>query len=51
MMNDQDYKAPYEAPSVVDYGSLQAVTAGMDTGTRLDQDFPAGTPKSDLTFS
>jgi len=50
-MNDSNNKAPYEAPRVIEYGALQAVTAGMATGTRLDQDFPAGTPVADLTFS
>jgi hypothetical protein len=42
---------PYEPPSVVDYGTLQEVTAGNATGVHLDRAFPAGTPKDDLTFS
>jgi len=43
--------ASYEAPAVKDFGSLESITAGSSTGDRLDQDFPAGTPFSDLTFS
>lgn len=41
----------YEAPSVVDYGGLADITAGMSDGEFLDRDFPTNTPKKDLTFS
>jgi len=50
-MNESNTKKAYEAPCVVEYGSLQAVTAGSATGNFLDQDFPDGTPVGDLTFS
>ena len=41
----------YEAPKVVDYGSLAALTAGQTNGDTTDRNFPANTPKSELTFS
>jgi hypothetical protein len=41
----------YEAPQVVDYGTLVALTAAQHGGTRLDRGFPAGTLIGDLTFS
>jgi hypothetical protein len=41
----------YEAPRVLDYGSLTDLTAGQIDGNFLDADFPEGTPKSELTFS
>ena len=41
----------YQAPKVVDLGDLVAVTAAQMNGNFLDRDFPANTPKSDLTFS
>ena len=41
----------YEAPKVVDYGTLTEMTAGQSDGDVTDRDFPANTPKSDLTFS
>jgi hypothetical protein len=41
----------YEAPKVVDYGDLVELTAGGNTGQFTDADFPAHTPKDDLTFS
>jgi hypothetical protein len=42
---------PYEPPTVVDYGDLRELVAGQVNGSLLDRDFPAGTPKTDLTFS
>lgn len=42
---------PYEPPRVTDHGALQDVTAGQADGDTTDRDFPAGTPKADLTFS
>jgi hypothetical protein len=41
----------YEPPSVTDYGDLKRIVAGQVNGNFLDKDFPAGTPKTDLTFS
>lgn len=41
----------YEAPQVVDFGDLVALTAGESDGCDLDSSFPAGTPKRNLTFS
>lgn len=41
----------YEAPRVVDFGDLVALTAGQSDGCDLDSSFPAGTPKKNLTFS
>jgi hypothetical protein len=41
----------YTAPRLVRHGSVEAVTKGASTGTKLDATFPAGTPFGDLTFS
>jgi hypothetical protein len=41
----------YEAPQVTDYGTLLQLTAGQADGEYTDADFPAHTPKKDLTFS
>ena len=41
----------YEAPTVVDYGSLAEITAGTLSGDFLDKTFPVNTPRGDLTFS
>lgn len=41
----------YEAPEVRVVGSVADITQGESTGANLDQDFPTGTPFSDLTFS
>lgn len=41
----------YEAPRLIDLGSVSEVTAQNANGARTDADFPAGTPMSDLTFS
>jgi hypothetical protein len=41
----------YEAPKVVDYGTLVELTAGQQEGDFTDRDFPVNTPKRDLTFS
>jgi hypothetical protein len=46
-----DRSMEYQTPRVVDYGQLTDVTAAMMDGERLDRDFPAGTPKGELTFS
>lgn len=41
----------YETPEIVDYGRLTDITAAQQDGDFTDRDFPAGTPKGDLTFS
>jgi hypothetical protein len=41
----------YVKPEIVDHGSLSELTAALGTGTHLDAAFPAGTPKTALTFS
>ena len=41
----------YQAPSVVDYGTLVELTAAQTDGNFTDRDFPVNTPKEDLTFS
>jgi hypothetical protein len=41
----------YEAPQVVDYGTLVQLTAGQQDGDFTDRAFPVNTPKRDLTFS
>ncbi len=44
-------RSPYEAPCLTAYGEVRKVTAGMASGSRLDETFPSGTPFDDLTFS
>ena len=41
----------YMEPKIVDHGDLVALTAQQTDGDFLDDDFPEGTPKGDLTFS
>ena len=41
----------YQAPKVVDYGTLTDLTAGQSDGNFTDRAFPVNTPKRDLTFS
>lgn len=41
----------YEAPKVVDHGTLVELTAGQADGDATDRAFPVNTPKRDLTFS
>ncbi len=41
----------YEAPTVVDHGTLVELTAGQQNGTQTDAQFPIHLPKADLTFS
>jgi hypothetical protein len=41
----------YEPPTIADYGTLAELTAGQSDGDVTDRDFPANTPKQDLTFS
>lgn len=44
-------RRPYEAPTVIAYGEVRKITAGMASGSALDETFPTGTPFDDLTFS
>ena len=44
-------KGMYEAPAITVLGTVEDLTHGQDTGSYLDQDFAAGTPFGDLTFS
>jgi hypothetical protein len=46
-----EYAMGYEAPKVTDLGDLVEITAAHTNGNFLDRDFPAGTPKNELTFS
>lgn len=41
----------YAPPKVVDYGTLEQLTAGQSDGDATDRAFPVNTPKRDLTFS
>ena len=41
----------YDQPTIADYGDLIEMTAQAEDGNFLDADFPAGTPRGDLTFS
>jgi len=41
----------YETPVIIDYGTLSDLTEGQAGGDFTDRDFPANTPKRDLTFS
>ena len=51
MENTASDTPEYEAPQVVDFGDLVALTAGGNDGCDLDSSFPVGTPKRNLTFS
>ena len=44
-------KKAYDAPKVQEIGSVHELTLASDNGNSLDQTFPVGTPKGDLTFS
>lgn len=41
----------YQPPKITDHGTLTELTAGQQNGSQTDRDFPAHTPKQDLTFS
>jgi hypothetical protein len=41
----------YEKPRIEDHGTLTELTSGQSDGNFTDRDFPANTPRSDLTFS
>jgi hypothetical protein len=44
-------KKQYAKPELSVHGNVEVLTKGSATGSRLDADFKAGTPVSDLTFS
>lgn len=44
-------KAVYEAPSITEVGTFEALTQGTQTGDFTDAVFPVTTPRGDLTFS
>jgi hypothetical protein len=49
---EQPQKAEaYEAPELRVLGSVQELTFAAAAGASLDQDFPVGTPSTDLLFS
>ena len=50
-MDTQERQPVYEKPTIVDYGSLQELTAAQTSGAHLDATFPNGTPNDQLTFS
>lgn len=50
-MQTETHKKYYEQPSLIVYGSVQAITReATQNFTVFDADFPAGTSKGDLTF-
>ena len=51
MPDDIETVQEYEKATIVDYGDLNELTAGMGAGNHLDRDFPRHTPRSQLTFS
>lgn len=44
-------KLAYETPELEVLGTIEDLTHGNATGSRLDADFSAGTSVDDLTFS
>lgn len=44
-------KKEYRTPMIEDMGTVQELTLGGSSGSRLDADFSAGTGRGDLTFS
>lgn len=50
-MNAESAKLTYEPPLLSELGKFETLTQGLSDGLKLDAAFPAGTPKSDLTFS
>ena len=41
----------YEKPTIVDYGDLKELTAGLGAGNHLAVEFPHHTAASQLSFS
>ncbi len=44
-------KQAYETPELDALGTVEDLTQGSSSGSALDADFAAGTPRGDLTFS
>lgn len=44
-------KMTYEQPQLRAHGRVENLTHGMTNGAGLDQFFPVGTPRGELTFS
>lgn len=44
-------KAQYTAPVLRSHGTVEAMTKGNKSGTKLDQGFPVNTPLKDITLS
>jgi hypothetical protein len=44
-------KKTYSSPTLTVYGDVEVITQGSDFGSFLDQSFPTGTPRRNLTFS
>ncbi len=44
-------KEAWTTPKLIVYGDVEVITRGNSDGAYLDQGFPVGTQKDDLTFS
>jgi hypothetical protein len=44
-------KKPYTKPQLTIHGNVEVLTKGTQIGDLTDADFPARTPRGDLTFS
>lgn len=48
---DEVENKPYITPELTVHGDVEAITQANTGGGRLDADFPAGTPRGEITFS
>lgn len=46
-----DKKMDYEAPTLIEVGSFEEITKGLDAGASLDADFSNDDPADSVTFS
>ena len=44
-------RAEYQAPTLAVLGTFEQLTQGTSNGNFLDNTFPDGTPRGELTFS
>jgi hypothetical protein len=51
MKEESSGRRVYVAPKLIRHGSFSELTLASQNGQQLDQTFPAGTPRGDLTFS
>lgn len=51
MAESTELRKTYHAPKLEVYGTVEAITKGATSGTKLDASFPIGTPFQDVTFS